>query len=101
MSELIYQTVIALTGAIGVAMITRQKSWNKWGHLVALSGQWAWLVSTWNHKQWGIFILTIWYSYHWALGCYNFIIRPRRVRRYNWLNYLMNNSEDKVFQRVY
>jgi len=38
-----------------------------------------WFVSRIEHGQWGIFILSLFYTYSWVQGVYNYWIRPDKA----------------------
>ena len=70
------QVAIALTGIIAI-WLTQQSndSWKKYACLFGLAGQPFWFYSSYTAEQWGILVLTIFYTYSWYLGLRN-----------NWLN---------------
>lgn len=64
------QIWIAFTGLVAV-WLTQQPyrpEWARYACLFGLVGQPAWWMSTWIAEQWGIFVLTIFYTYAWWLG---------------------------------
>jgi hypothetical protein len=72
----ICQIAIILFGCSSIWMVGREESWRKWGFIIGLFGQPFWIHTAITHKQWGIFILACWYTYAWAQGAWNFIIKP-------------------------
>lgn len=74
------QIAIALTGIIAI-WLTQQSNddWKKYACLFGLAGQPFWFYSAYSAEQWGIFILTVFYTYSWFLGLKN-----------NWINKPLN-----------
>jgi hypothetical protein len=54
----------------------RREHWRRWGLIVGLMGQPFWFWSSWQHEQWGIFAVSVWYTYAWLQGIWNFWIKP-------------------------
>lgn len=68
MSKALLQWVIAITGGLAIAMTVEGGAWLKWGVLVGLIGQPAWIWTTARERQWGMFALSIWYAGVFARG---------------------------------
>ncbi|MDB4309149.1 hypothetical protein N9913_02445 [Porticoccaceae bacterium] len=66
------QAIILITGALAI-WLTQQsnKTWQKYACLIGLAGQPFWLWSTYQSGQWGMLLLSIFYTYTWMLGIYN------------------------------
>ena len=64
------QIWIALFGASAMWFISRPEPWAAWGFLLGLIAQPAWFYTTIKHKQWGITVLSIFYTYSWVQGIY-------------------------------
>ena len=48
---------------------------SRWGFLVGLATQPFWFYTSFRHRQWGIFIASIFYAIGWAVGAYrNFLM---------------------------
>lgn len=43
----------------------------RWGYALGLAGQPFWAYSAWQAEQWGIMLLTAWYTIAWARGLRN------------------------------
>jgi hypothetical protein len=66
---MIAQFVIVVTGVISIWLTQqRREEWKRYACLVGLSGQPFWFYTSYQGEQWGIFILTIFYTYTWLLG---------------------------------
>lgn len=45
-------------------------SGSRWGFVVGLATQPFWFYTSFRHRQWGIFIASIFYAFGWAVGVY-------------------------------
>lgn len=78
MGETISQIWIILFGCAAVWLVGRREAWRRWGYILGLCSQPAWIYTAWQHKQWGILILSLWYAYAWSQGIYNYwVIRKQ------------------------
>lgn len=39
-----------------------------WGYTLGLTGQVGWLWTALSHRQWGIFAVSVWFTYSYAQG---------------------------------
>lgn len=69
------QLMIFIFGASGIWFVSRKEEWKKWGYIFGLCGQPFWFYSAWNSEQWGIILLTLFYTYSWIQGIYNYWIK--------------------------
>jgi len=70
----ILQILIVLTGVPAIWLVNRKEKWSKWGCVFGLTGQPIWLYLTYKNGQWGMFGLSMIYTYSWMQGIYfNFI----------------------------
>lgn len=69
---MIIQTLLALTGVIAI-FITQQSNEKikKYAPIFGLLGQPLWYYTTIANDQYGIFVLSLGYTYLWGLGLYN------------------------------
>lgn len=66
------QIAIALTGATAIWLTQQHReSWKKYASILGLIGQPFWFYATYKAEQWGIFGLTFFYTYSWAIGFKN------------------------------
>lgn len=66
------QIAIALTGGIAIWLSQQHReSWKKYASILGLIGQPFWFYATYKAEQWGIFGLTFFYTYSWAVGFKN------------------------------
>lgn len=76
MFEVISQILIAVTGGIAVYLSQQNNDrLKKFACLFGLVSQPFWWFSTLQSQQYGMFLLTLLYTYSWCLGVYN-----------NWIN---------------
>jgi len=73
------QVLIALTSVI-VIFLTQQKNnkRKKYACIFGLASQPLWFYSSYQAEQWGIFILSFFYTYAWAVGFYNDWIKQQK-----------------------
>jgi hypothetical protein len=43
---------------------------SRWGFVIGLATQPFWFYTSFRHRQWGIFIASIFYAVGWAIGVY-------------------------------
>lgn len=61
------QVLVAILGLLAINMVSAD---NKWGFVIGLASQPFWLITTYCHRQWPIFFLSIAYAVSWAIGVY-------------------------------
>lgn len=70
--EGIAQVVIAFTGMVAIYLTQQNnESLKKYAPILGLVGQPFWYYTTLLNEQYGIFILTLGYTYLWGMGLYN------------------------------
>jgi len=72
----INQWGIIVLSCTSIWLVGRREHWRRWGFVVGLMGQPFWFWSSWQHEQWGIFAVSVWYTYAWLQGIWNFWIKP-------------------------
>lgn len=77
---MIDQIIIAICGVSSV-WLSQDKRYNvrRFACLFGMAAQPAWMWSTWNAGQWGIFALSFVYAAGWARGIWTYWLDPRRV----------------------
>lgn len=72
MLGIISQVIIACTGMVAI-YLTQQSNDNlkKYAPILGLVGQPFWYYTTLTNGQYGIFLLTLGYTYLWGMGLYN------------------------------
>jgi len=66
------QIIIIVFGATAIWFVGRREVWKRWGYILGLCSPPAFLYTAWQHKQWGILLLSLWYTYLWGQGIYNY-----------------------------
>jgi len=79
MIENIIQIWIALLGGLAIWLVGRIENWKKWGFVIGLIGQPAWFYTTIKHQQWGMVALSVWYTYAWIEGIYNYFYADKKA----------------------
>lgn len=69
--DLVVQLWIAAGQGTAMWLTARTDRWSRWGFPLALSIQPGYFYATWKAEQWGMFILTAWLTYSFAMGTYN------------------------------
>jgi len=75
--DVFVQVSIAILGGLAIWLVGRLEDWKKWGYVVGLTSQPFWFYATIKGEQWGIFVLSIWYTYAWCQGIYNYWWKER------------------------
>lgn len=70
---MIEQLIIAITGVVAIFLTqSRYESRQKYACLIGLAGQPFWMMATYQSEQWGMFVLTLFYSLAWCRGIWVF-----------------------------
>lgn len=64
------QGAIALLSGAAVLLVGLGDARAPWGFLLGLASQPFWLLATWRARQWGMFLLSLWYTLAWAAGAW-------------------------------
>lgn len=67
---------VVVCGMTAGFMVGRPEEWRKWGYLVGLSAQPAWLYISSQTGTWSISILTVVYTCTWSQGVWFHLIKP-------------------------
>ncbi len=78
MWDLISQIAIAIFGVSSIFLVARK---NKWGFVLGLLSQPFWYITSFIHKQWGIFFLSIAYTAVWLLGIYEWFFKDKKIKK--------------------
>lgn len=72
------QFAIALTGVAAIWLSQdKRESWRRYSCVLGLIGQPFWFYSSWKAQQWGIFLLSIFYTWAWIRGLRMYWLRSR------------------------
>ena len=64
--EFVSQAAIFM-GPVGAILLGNG---SRWGFVLGLAAQPFWFYTSFRHRQWGIFIASIFYALGWAIGVY-------------------------------
>jgi len=79
MWNIISQVGIFLFGVSAIFLVARK---NKWGFVLGLMAQPFWYITSIQNKQWGIVLVSVFYTSSWAYGIYEWFWK--------------NKAEDKI-----
>jgi hypothetical protein len=66
------QILILLFSGIAISLFaSKKRKTRQAGFIIAICGQPLWWHTTWVHEQWGIFILSLWYTLNHLRGILN------------------------------
>lgn len=72
MYDIIEQSIILICSGISIFMFASQKSKVRFiGFIIAICGQPFWWFTSWRHGQWGILILSVWFTINHIRGIIN------------------------------
>jgi hypothetical protein len=69
------QWAILILGGLAIWLLSRKEKWSRWGFIVGLISQPFWLYETFTKAQSGMFVLSLWYTYSWLHGIWNYWIK--------------------------
>jgi len=78
---MIIQAGIMIFGASAIWVVGRKESWSRWGYILGLMGQPFWIAAALQSDQYGILIMTVFYTYAWGQGIWNHWLNPRKKKR--------------------
>jgi len=73
MSEFLHhfaQAWVLVTSMLAVWAVARTDEWHKWGFVFGLASEPGFLYASWTSGQWGILLLTAWWTWYWGVGAY-------------------------------
>ncbi len=76
--EAVAQAWIAVLGGLAVWLVGSSGPWRRWGYVLGLASQPAWIWTAVRHEQWGILALAVWYTLGWARGLRNYWKQEKR-----------------------
>lgn len=74
----ISQAIILVVGAAAIWMVGRREHWMRWGFVLGMITQPFWFYTTLRAEQWGLFVLSLWYTYSWGQGIYNYWFKAKK-----------------------
>ena len=82
MLDWIVQAAIMITGGGAIALLAFENPRvSRWGWLCGFISAPLWLYAMWplggNTGNWGVFVLSVWYTVHWTRGTWTFLLKRR------------------------
>jgi hypothetical protein len=74
MKDTVIQILIIISSCGAIWLLSHTEHWSRWGFIVGLAGQPLWFYDTFRKKQWGIFMVTLWFTFSYGQGIWNFWI---------------------------
>ena len=74
MFETISQIAIFILSATAIILVAKK---NKWGFVAGLLSQPFWFYTSYQNKQWGIFLMNFIYLSSWIFGIYNWFFKDK------------------------
>ena len=68
------QVSLFIFSITAIVLVARK---NKWGFVFGLLSQPFWFSTSWQHKQWGVFFVSIAYTLSWLYGIWNWFFNPK------------------------
>jgi len=96
MWDQISQFAIFIFGALGILLIAKK---NKWGFVFGLLTQPFWYITSFIHRQWGVFFVSIGYTLSWLYGVYQwFSDKEKKIQQKPkvGLGVIIVNQEGKI-----
>ena len=66
--ETVLQVYIAITSCLAISLLARLDAGRRWGFVAGLAGQPAWIWSTLQGEQFGILLVTAFFTWVYARG---------------------------------
>jgi hypothetical protein len=62
--------IISFSGSTIFFLSNEKRKWRKIGYIVGILGEPFWFYTTLHNEQWGIFVLSLWYTLNFCKGLY-------------------------------
>ena len=72
------QTIIVLLGASAIYFLSRKEKLKRWGFILGLIAEPFCAYSYITHGQYGILLLTLFYTFSYCQGIYNYWIKKEK-----------------------
>jgi len=79
-SVMLVQLGILVFGCSSIWIVGRPEHWRRFGYILGLLSQPFWFYMAIKTGQWGVFTLSLFYSYSWAQGVWFHLVRPEMVQ---------------------
>lgn len=75
MIHIICQVGMVVLGGLSIYLVSMKNEWMRWGYIVGMLGQPFWFIMEIRTEQYGLLALTVFYTYSWGKGIYNYWIK--------------------------
>lgn len=83
------QIAIMIFGASAIYLVSLNNEYKRWGYIMGMLGQPFWFYITIKYEQWGILVMTLFYTYSWGNGIWNYWIKEYQKKN------VINNKKEK------
>jgi nicotinamide riboside transporter PnuC len=80
MWDTIAQIGLTIFGVTAIILVAKK---NKWGFVFGLLSQPFWFITSFVNKQWGVFFVSIIYTFSWLFGIYEWFFKSKRTKLKN------------------
>ena len=75
MFNIIVQAAIFILGTLAIVLVAKK---NKWGFVAGFFSQPFWIITSYKNQQWGVFLVSIIYTFSWAFGIYEWFYKDKK-----------------------
>jgi len=69
------QFAIIIFSISAIWLLSSDAPYSRWGFIIGLAGQPFWFYSSYKNKEWGVFIVSVFFTISYTRGIYNFWIK--------------------------
>lgn len=66
---------IILFGGSAIFLVSRTDKWMRWGYIMGMVSQPFWFYIAITTAQFGVFLMSCWFTFCWAKGIWNYWIK--------------------------
>ncbi len=78
MFDIIAQFGVAIFGTMAIILVAKK---NKWGFVFGLLSQPFWFITSFQNRQWGVFLLSVIYMGSWIFGIYEWFYKDKKLKQ--------------------
>ncbi|KKP32936.1 MAG: hypothetical protein A2312_00695 [Candidatus Staskawiczbacteria bacterium RIFOXYB2_FULL_32_9] len=76
--DFISQIALSILSISAIILVSKK---NKWGFVVGFLSQPFWIITSYINKQWGVFFISVIYTFVWAFGIYEWFYKTDKVKK--------------------
>lgn len=80
MLEIICQIAIPIFSGLGVYFVSKDTPSKRFGYIFGLCSQPFWIYTLFTHEQWGLFLLSLFFTIQWIKGIYNYWFKKKEIQ---------------------